>query len=186
MKERLSLKRITVAGLLAAAVCAASLISIPIPTPIDNTRLHMGNIMCILSGLLMGGFLGGCSAGIGSFFFDLLNPQYIASAPFTLVFKFFIGFIAGSIAFAGGKNGRNTASNILGGVLGSVVYIILYLGKSYIENRLVYHLDISASFAVLAPKAVASLVNGAIAVIVAVPLAAFIKAAMKRANLSLQ
>jgi hypothetical protein len=102
------------------------------------------------------------------------------------VFKFFIGFIAGSIAFAGGKNGRNTASNILGGALGSVAYVILYLGKSYIENRLVYNLDIDTSLAVLAPKAIASLANGVIAVIVAVPLAAFIRAAMKRANLSLQ
>ena len=102
MKERLSLKRITIAGLLAAAVCAASLVSVPIPTPIDNTRLHLGNIMCILSGLLMGGFRRLlCRNRL--FFFDLLNPEYIASAPFTLVFKFFIGFIAGSIAFAGAK-----------------------------------------------------------------------------------
>lgn len=186
MKNNLSLKKITVAGLLAAAVCAASFISVPIPTPIDNTRLHLGNIMCILSGLLLGGFLGGCSAGIGSFFFDLLNPEYIASAPFTLVFKFFIGFIAGSIAFAGGKNGRNTAFNILGGVLGSVSYIVLYLGKSFIENTLVYNMGINASLTVLATKAAASLANGAIAVVVAVPLSAFIRAAMKRANLSLQ
>lgn len=185
MKNNLTLRRIAVAGLLAALVCAASFISFPIPTPVNNTRLHLGNIMCILSGLLLGGFWGGSAAGIGSMFFDLFNPEYIASAPFTLVFKFFIGFIAGSIAYAGGRNGRSTVSNAIGGILGSVAYVVLYLGKSYIESRLVYTLEVGPALAVLSTKAAVSLINGAIAVIVAVPLAAAIKAAMKKANVNL-
>ena len=42
-------------GVMAAAVYVASaFLQIPIPTVIDNMRLHMGNVICLLSGLLLG------------------------------------------------------------------------------------------------------------------------------------
>lgn len=186
MTNKISIKKIAIAGLLAALVFVASMfLQFPIATPIDNTRIHLGNVMCILSGLLLGGFLGGSAAGIGSVFFDLLNPLYIASAPFTLVFKFFIGFIAGSISHAKGRNGLRPVSNIVGGILGSLAYILLYLGKSFIEYRYVLMMETTPALAALVPKAAASLINAVIAVVIAVPLAAAINAAMKKANVSL-
>ena len=42
-------------GVMAAAVYVASaFLQIPNPTVIDNMRLHMGNVICLLSGLLLG------------------------------------------------------------------------------------------------------------------------------------
>ena len=53
---------------------------IPISTGIDNTRIHLGNVLCLLSGLLWR-LAGRMAAGLGSAIFDLTNPLYIASHP---------------------------------------------------------------------------------------------------------
>lgn len=56
--KKVSIKEIALIGIMAAAVYVSSaFLQIPIPTAIDNTRLHMGNVMCLLSGLLLGAFL---------------------------------------------------------------------------------------------------------------------------------
>lgn len=55
--KKVSIKEIALIGIMAAAVYASSVfLQIPIPTAIDNTRLHIGNVMCLLSGLLLGAF----------------------------------------------------------------------------------------------------------------------------------
>lgn len=55
--KKVSIKEIALIGIMAAAVYVSSaFLQIPIPTAIDNTRLHMGNVMCLLSGLLLGAF----------------------------------------------------------------------------------------------------------------------------------
>ncbi|MCM1124601.1 MAG: ECF transporter S component [Eubacterium sp.] len=83
---------------MAAAVYAVSaFLQIPIPTAIDSIWLHMGNGMCLLYGMLLGATLGGLAAETGSMFFDLTNPAYITSAPFTFAFKFIMGWLCGKI-----------------------------------------------------------------------------------------
>ncbi len=183
--KKVTVKQLAVVGIMTALVFVASWIMIPISTGIDNTRIHLGNVMCLLSGLMMGGLLGGCASGIGSAIFDLTSPIYIAYAPATLVLKFFIGFIAGHIAYAKGRNGGFTKWNITGSIIASVAYSVLYLIESYIVNRLVYLLTPEAALVALVPKIAATLINGLIACVIAVPLAAAIKAALKRANVSL-
>ena len=55
MEKKITLKQIAMVGVMAAAVYVASaFLQIPIPTVIDNMRLHMGNVICLLSGLLLG------------------------------------------------------------------------------------------------------------------------------------
>lgn len=182
--KKFSVKQIALTGVMAALVFAASQISIQIPTAIDGTRIHFGNVLCILSGLLLGGTLGGCAAGIGSMFFDVLNPLYISSAPFTLVFKFFIGFISGKVAYSGGANGLSMRRNIVGAVGGSLAYIILYLSRAYITARFVKLLAHETALLDIGTKAITSTVNGVIACIVAVPLAAAIRAAGKQLTIN--
>lgn len=96
--KKTTTKSIAHIGIMAAAVYAASaFLQIPIPTAIGSTRLHMGNVTCLLSGMLLGAVPGGLAAGIGSLFFDLTNPAYIASAPFTFLFKFAMAWLCGKI-----------------------------------------------------------------------------------------
>lgn len=169
MKKKITIRETALIGVMAAAVYVASaFLQIPIPTAIDNTRLHMGNVMCLLAGLLLGSWEGGLAAGIGSMFFDLTNPAYISSAPFTFIFKFLMAWLCGKIA-ANQKIGRSKRF-IIGALSGSVLYIVLYLSKSFIEHRFVLGLPLQAVLLTISQKAVVSGVNAIVAVCVAVPL----------------
>lgn len=60
----LTIVEITQIGIMAGIVYAASaFLQIPIPTVIGNTRLHMGNVICLLAGMLLGAFRGRSGGG---------------------------------------------------------------------------------------------------------------------------
>ena len=96
MKKKFTTQDMVIVGLMAAVVYAATIVRVEIPTPMGKTMLHFATVACLLSGLLFGPVRGGLAGGIGSFFFDIFNG-WASSAPFTLVFKFAIGFLAGLI-----------------------------------------------------------------------------------------
>ncbi len=64
----------------------------------DATSIHLGNAVCVLGALLLGGVYGGLGGAIGMTIGDLLDPVYVVYAPKTLFLKFCIGFITGLIA----------------------------------------------------------------------------------------
>lgn len=179
MNKKISLRQITLIGVMSAAVYISSaFLQIPIPTAIGNTRLHIGNVMCLLSGLLLGSWQGGLAAGIGSMLFDLTNPAYIASAPFTFVFKFLMAWLCGKIA--SGQKFTRRRRFFIGAVSGSVLYIILYLSKSFFEHRFVAGMPLSAVMLTVSQKAIVSGVNAVTAVCVAVPLGLALYSGVKR------
>lgn len=179
--KKITVRQTCFIGIMAALVYATSaFLQIPIPTAIGATRLHMGNVMCLLSGLLLGPVQGGLAAGIGSMFFDLTNPAYIASAPFTLIFKFLMAWICGTVARLGKEQ---LWALIVGAVVGAVSYVVLYLGKSFIEDYFVLGLPFEGVVLSLSTKALVSTVNGIIAAAVSVPLNLILKPLLKKANL---
>lgn len=168
MQKKISLIEIALISVMSAAVYVTSaFLQISIPTPITTTRLHMGNVMCLLSGMLLGAWQGGLAAGIGSVFFDLTNPAYISSAPFTFLFKFLMAWLCGKIT---AKGGRNQIRFLLGAVSGSALYVVLYLSKNFITHRFVLHLPLTVAWLTTSQKAIVSGMNAVIAVCVAVPL----------------
>ena len=180
--KKLSIRQVAFVGIMAALVYVTSAyLQINIPTAIGSTRLHMGNVMCLLSGLLLGPFQGGLAAGIGSMFFDLTNPLYIASAPFTFAFKFFMAWVCGMIAHKCGK--EVLWKFITGAVAGAISYVILYLGKSFIEDHFVLGLPLDAVILTISQKGLVSTVNGIIAAVVSVPLYVTLRPLLRRANL---
>lgn len=177
-KANAKLIRLVTVGVMAALTFALSHIEIPIPTILGVSRIHLGNSMCILAGLLFGGMNGGLAGGIGSFFYDLTNPLYIASAPFTFVSKFAMGFIAGKIG-NGVKIVNRFVSALIAAVAGQIVYIALYLGKTYITDLLLGNAAETALADTLG-KLLASSVNGVIAIVIAIPLYFALKKALSR------
>lgn len=168
MKKKISLSQIALISVMSAAVYVTSaFLQISIPTPITATRLHMGNVMCLLSGMLLGSWQGGLAASIGSVFFDLTNPAYISSAPFTFLFKFLMAWLCGKIT---AKNGTKQKRFLLGAVSGSALYVVLYLSKNFITHRFILHLPLAAVWMTISQKAIVSGMNAVIAVCVAVPL----------------
>ena len=64
----------------------------------DATSIHLGNAVCVLGALLLGGFYGGLGGAIGMTIGDLFDPKYVFYAPKTFVLKLCIGLITGLVA----------------------------------------------------------------------------------------
>lgn len=175
---------IVAVAFMAALVFISSKLSIPFVTITgEPTRLHLGNAFCLLSGLLFGSLKGGLAAGIGSMFFDFTDPLYIASAPFTFVFKFMMAFVCGSISYNKKTFGKSPKINIVASACGAFTYVLLYLSKGFIANIFFNRVELETALISLGQKAVTSSFNAVVAVIIAVPLAAALKASLKHVNL---
>lgn len=172
--------RIASTGVLAAMVFAANFLSIPIG---DITRIHFGNVFCVLSGLLLGPIAGGLSAGLGGFFYDLFNPLYAAEAPITFAMKFVLGALVGVIAHSGKSHGENRTKNIVGAVVGSLGYVVVYLLKNFIYEYYLIRNPIETVMTKLAIKGASSVVNGMTAVIVALVLLPVFSKAIKTSGI---
>ena len=84
-----------------ATLCyvAFTFLQIKIPMPGgDATSLHIGNAVCVLGALLLGGWYGGLAGAIGMAIADIMDPVYITVAPKTFVLKLCIGLIVGLVA----------------------------------------------------------------------------------------
>ena len=93
----------------------------------DATSLHLGNAVCVLGALLLGGVYGGIGGAIGMTIGDLLDPIYIVYAPKTFILKLCIGLIAGFVAHRLGKIDRSTDKNhILGFTIAAAVAGLLF------------------------------------------------------------
>lgn len=169
-------------GMMAALVFVGNYLQFKIPVSIgDVTRVHLGNSMCLLAGLLFGPGVGGLASGIGAGLYDLFDPVYIVSAPYTFCSKFAMGFLAGLLGRAAfRKEGKSRVLQvILAGVVGQLAYIFLYLLKSYVTLRLVGTTSQAAFLAVI-PKIAASTVNAVAAVVISVPLSIALRKALSR------
>ncbi|MBQ0035660.1 MAG: ECF transporter S component [Firmicutes bacterium] len=83
-----------------AALCyvAFTFLQIKIPTPAGYTSFHLGNVFCVLGAILIDGVSGGIAGAIGMGIADLFDPAYVLTVPKTVILKFFIGFITGTMA----------------------------------------------------------------------------------------
>ncbi len=178
-----SIQKITAVGLMAALVFVSSTISINIPTVLGISRIHLGNAFCLLSGFLLGGIPGGLAAGIGSAFFDLTNPLYISSAPFTFVFKFMLAFVCGKISRHAGSKADNFKVNLIAAICGSLTYVVLYLGKNFVEDVFFLRTELATAWLDVMQKGAASLSNAAIAVILSIPLWSALRIAVSKTNI---
>ena len=173
---------IVAVGLMAALCFAAIYIKIDIPTPMGKTMIHLGNTVCLLSGMLLGGLRGGLAAGVGTMFYDLTDPAFVAGAPFTFLFKFIMAFIAGVVSRSGGAEGKSLPKNITGCVLGEVAYIILYLGKSFISSYYLQKNALEAVMGSLVTKLMSSTINAVIAIVASILLLPAFITVMKKSG----
>ena len=164
--KKLTTKKLAYIGLFTALVFVSNYLQIPFVTPFGNTRFHLGNVLCLLSGLILGPGFGGLAAGLGSALFDLFDPVYITSAPTTFINKFLLAAVAGWV-FYKSKDEAKKSRIVLGSILGQLTYIILYLGKTFIKNFYILGLTRQAPMVEIAQKAGVSFTNGVISVIFA-------------------
>lgn len=150
--------KIALTGLMAAlSYVVFTFLQIKIQLPGgDATSIHLGNAVCVLGALLLGGFYGGIGGAIGMSIGDLLDPVYITYVPKTFILKLCIGLIAGVIAHKLGKITQTedkghilkwTILAAVGGLLFNVIfdplvgyyYKLLILGKPAAELTLAWN-----------------------------------------------
>lgn len=123
----------------------------------DATSIHLGNAVCVLGALLIGGFWGGLGGALGMTIGDLFDPIYIVYAPKTFILKLCIGLITGLVAHRIGHiNESKDNAHILkwtilaasAGLLFNVIfdplvgyfYKLLILGKPAAELALAWNI----------------------------------------------
>ncbi len=179
-KERSGAASLAFAGMMIAIVFVSNYISIPTAF----SRLHVANAVCLLAGMLFGGWKGALIAGLGSALFDLTFPAYVAESWITFINKGAMALACGIIVNDRQNSIKRHSALILGSVAGAVLYIALYLFKSYVQVRWVTPLPAGTLEPALIGKMGSSAINGLFAVIVAPLLYAALNPALEKAGLT--
>lgn len=184
MSKKITVYDLVLVGLMAAIifVSTAFLKIGPIPHPGRPHPAENRQRLCLLAGLLFGGWRGGLAAGIGSMLYDLSDPAFVSSAPTTLLFFFLMGACCGFVSHLGGPGRQGPPVEPGGAISGSVLYLILHLGKSMLALLLAGS-SFQAAVASCAIKFVTSGINAVFAVVVAMILAPIFRNALERAGL---
>ena len=170
-----SVYKLVFTALMAALVCVATFLRFPFL----GSKVHLGNTLCLLAGLLLGGPAGGLAAGLGSALNDLVSGYPIDELLVTFVSKFLMALICAAIA---GK-GANRARLVLGCAVGAFSYVALYMLKTFVYRRFVYGYPMETVWATMASKLPASLINAVFALVVAPILYGALRPALQKAGL---
>ena len=185
-KPWMSVERLAVLAMMTALVFVSNYFRIIVPLSTGQTAFTLANILCCLSGLLLGP-IGGLAAGLGSALYDLTNPLYAPECWLTFLTKGAMGLSAGLVMLrAKHREEPHYPRCFAGALLGCVVYYVLYFSKSlFYDGMLVGGLTFEASVVLLPLKIPASVVNAVLAVAAAPVLCLLIRNALKRAHLKL-
>lgn len=148
-------------------------IKIPMPGG-DATSIHLGNALCVLAALLLGGWYGGLAGAIGMGIADVMDPIYITGAPKTFILKLCIGLITGLVAHKIAKINESTDKkyifkwSLLASVAGLAFNVIAdpivgYFYKQYILGQPQQMAEVLAKW-----SAAATFVNAILSTIVVV------------------
>ena len=163
-KQGLRVRKLAASGV----ICALSYVLftfVKIPMPGNASAIHLGNAVCVLGALLLGGVYGGFAAALGLTIADLTSPVFFVYAPTTFVLKFLIGIITGVIAHRIGKiNTLNDTKKVFKWTVAAAIcglgfnmvaapivgyfYQILILGKTAADIALSFNIAASAINAV--------------------------------------
>lgn len=155
----------------------------------DATSIHLGNAVCVLGALLLGGPLGGLGGAIGMTIGDLIDPVYVVYAPKTFILKLCIGLITGLIAHKLGHITTETDTKkvflwttlaAIGGLLFNVIFdpLVGYYYKLLILGK-------PAADLTLAWNVAATSINAVTSTIVSVAVYMALRPALKKSGLFL-
>lgn len=190
MKSSFTPKRLAFLGMMTALVFASNYLRIVMPVPVGGVpSFTLANIVCVLSGLLLGP-VGGLASGLGSALYDLTNPLWASEAWITFLTKGIMGLMAG-VAVTAGRKGELSDTGypryLVSAVAGCLSYYVLYFLKGYFYNGILLGgLTSTAALLTLPALIVPSLFNGGVAIVVAPPLASAIQSGLRKSGLAFQ
>ena len=173
-------------GVMAAAAFVSNFMSIDVGT----SRIHAGNSVPLLSGMLFGGPLGALASGLGSALYDIVTGYsdkasgysipYFIEAIVTFINKGLMALVCGLIVNDRRNRIPRDLNVYLGAVAGALLYLALYLLKTnlyslaFTPNQLTFWVS---------TRAVTSSINAAIAVLLAPFLYAALRPALEKSGL---
>lgn len=184
--------KIALVGLFAAlSYVVFTFLQIKIPLPGgDATSIHLGNAVCVIGALILGGLYGGLGGAIGMTIGDLFDPIYIVYAPKTFILKLCIGLITGLIAHRIGHisttndNKKVLKYVILASVCGLLFNVIFDPLVGYVYKLLI--LGKPAAELTLAWNVLSTSINAVTSTIVSVIVYMALRSALKRAGYFLE
>ena len=180
------LLKLCAAAMMAAIVFVGNFLRVTMPVPLGGvTSFTLANILCAMSGILLGPWYGFFAAGVGSYFYDFTNPAYAMEAPITLLTKGMYGLIAGLVLHYLFKNAKEKyAPQLIASACAAVGYMAAYLVKNYFYNAAIQELTEPVQrWALVVSMLPATVVNGVIAIIFAPILGVALMKALRAAHL---
>ncbi|MCI9036549.1 MAG: ECF transporter S component [Oscillospiraceae bacterium] len=181
------LLKLCAAAVMTAIVFVGNYLRITMPVPVGGvTSFTLANILCALAGILLGPWYGFLAAGLGSAFYDLTNPNYVAEAPITLLTKGMYGLIAGLVLYYLFKNAKEKyGAQVASAACAAVSYMLVYSIKVYYYNGMLISgfTEPVQCWAGVLSRLPATITNGVIAIIFAPILGVALMKALKSAHL---
>lgn len=192
MKQDQQLLKIAFTGLMAAlSYVVFTFLQIKLPLPGgDATSIHLGNAVCVLGALILGGLYGGLGGAIGMTIGDLFDPVYVVYAPKTFLLKLCIGLITGVVAHRFGHITTETDHKrvlkwtILAAVSGLLFNMIFDPLVGYFYKLLI--LGKPAAELTLAWNVASTSINAITSTVVSVAVYMALRPALKKAGLFLE
>lgn len=158
--------RLCCIGLMTALAFAANYIQIPFLA----SRIHTGNAICALCGMILGPLIGFLTAGLGNCLFDVLNGWAI-ECWVTFITKGCIALVTALVlggTLKGEKlSGKGHARIWISAAAGALTYVLLYVLKSWLLDPVLYAYPREQIGLIVAGKLPASLLNAAFAAVAA-------------------
>ena len=158
-KQNVYVYRITFIAVMAALTYVVTMFRFPLL----GSKVHFGNAVCLLSGLLLGPVPGGLAAGLGSALYDLtLYNEGIVNLLITFVSKFVMAWVCGLIAGKQPYRKEAFPRLLLACAVGALTYVALYMLKSGITGAIA-----GKALETMATKFPASIINAGAATVAA-------------------
>jgi uncharacterized membrane protein len=190
-KNRQLILKLCVTAMMTAIVFVSNYLRITMPVAVGGvTAFTLANILCALSGILLGPWWGFLAAGLGSGLYDLTNPNYVSEAPITFFTKGMYGLVAGLVLYYVfvrllDRDRDSYLPQVVSTACAAVGYLIVYSIKNFFYNGMLQQGYVTAAqcWAVVIAKIPATVVNGCLAVIFAPILGVAIRKALRSAHL---
>lgn len=187
-KERL--QKMVMTGMFAAlSYVVFTFLQIKITLPGgDATSIHLGNAVCVLGALILGGTWGGIGGAIGMTIGDLMDPVYVVYAPKTFLLKLCIGLVTGFVAHKLGKIEKShdhahiSRWTVAASVFGMLFNVIFDPLAGYLYKRVI--LGKAAADVILVWNITSTTINAVLSVIVASALYLALRPVLHKANLA--
>ncbi len=186
-KNHQQLLKLCAAAAMTAIVFAGNYLRVTIPISLGGvTSFTLANILCALSGILLGPWWGFVAAGAGSAFYDTTNPAYVSEAPITLCTKGMYGLIAGLVLYYVFRSVREKyGPQVVAAACAAVAYMVVYSAKVFFYNGMLIEsfTEPVQCWALVVSRLPATLFNGIVAIVGAPILGVAIMKALRSAHL---